>query len=169
MREHQTTPSAAGTEASNLSHLLVPLDDNLPSTHAELYFDGCSKRNPGEASVGVWGTICGESFEIGKRIGVATNNEAEWMAALLALLIASNKGAATLRLYGDSQLVINQLRREWKVKSETLIAFMEDAADLEERFQDVQYCWVPRELNTQADRVANRTFLNTHTNNNDNP
>ena len=123
-----------------------------------LYCDGAARGNPGPAGVGVIlqaanGTILAE---VGAGIGVATNNVAEYTAALEGLRRAASMGAKKLILRSDSRLLIEQLSGRWRVKNPTLIRLHEEARTLVGRFGSVTFEHVPREENRAADRLANR-------------
>jgi len=93
--------------------------------------------------------------EIAEGIGVATNNVAEYRAALAALRAARDLGAGALLLRSDSKLLIEQLSGRWRVKNPTLIRLHTEARGLERGFDRVAFEHVPREQNREADRLAN--------------
>jgi ribonuclease HI len=104
--------------------------------------------------------------EIAEGIGVATNNVAEYRAAIAALERASELGARRLLLRSDSRLMIEQLKGKWRVKNPTLIRLHTEARKLIGGFDAVSFEHVPRELNKDADRLANRgvdAWLMAHT------
>jgi ribonuclease HI len=94
--------------------------------------------------------------EIAQGIGVATNNVAEYRAAIAALERARDLGAHRLLLRSDSRLLVQQLKGEWRVKNPTLIRLHTEARSLARSIDSVRYEHVPRELNKDADRLANR-------------
>lgn len=94
--------------------------------------------------------------EIAEGIGVATNNIAEYRAAIAALERAAELGARRLQLRSDSRLLIEQLTGKWRVKNPTLIRLHTQARKLLASFDAVSFEHVPRELNKNADRLANR-------------
>ena len=122
------------------------------------YCDGAARGNPGPAGYGA--VLTDESgrvvAEIAEGIGVATNNVAEYRAAIAALERARDLGARRLLLRSDSRLLIQQLKGEWRVKNATLIRLHTEARTLARSVGDVWYEHVPRELNKDADRLANR-------------
>jgi len=93
--------------------------------------------------------------EIGRGIGVATNNVAEYRAAIEALRRAAELGADTLLLRSDSKLLIEQLSGRWRIKNPTLLRLHTEARALMKGFESVQLEHVPRDLNRDADRLAN--------------
>ena len=93
--------------------------------------------------------------EIGEGIGVATNNVAEYRAAIAALRSAADLAAQEVLLRSDSKLLIEQLSGRWRIKNPTLARLHREARDLMRRFSDVRLEHVPRELNREADRLAN--------------
>lgn len=93
--------------------------------------------------------------EVAEGIGVATNNVAEYRAAIEGLRIASERGAASVVLRSDSRLLVEQLSGRFRVKAPTLQRLHQEARGLMARFDDVTLEHVPREFNTEADRLAN--------------
>src|SRR3974390_3863140 len=119
--------------------------------------DGAARGNPGPAAYGVVvrrpdGTT---QESLGKYIGRHTNNVAEYYALIAALDYAAAQGIRRLRVYGDSQLIVNQIKGLYKVKHPDLRPRHErakkQAATLD--FFSIQY--VPREQNQDADDLAN--------------
>ena len=98
------------------------------------------------------GRVLHESAE---GIGVATNNVAEYRAALEALRRAHDLGGAELLLRSDSKLLIEQLSGRWRIKNPTLVRLNIEARGLIRSFRSVSFEHVPRELNRDADRLAN--------------
>jgi probable phosphoglycerate mutase len=90
-------------------------------------------------------------------IGVATNNVAEYTAAIEGLARAAELGARSVLVRSDSKLLIEQLSGRWRVKNPTLIRLHERVRALLGKFPGgVTFEHVPRELNREADRLANR-------------
>ncbi len=94
--------------------------------------------------------------EIGDGIGVATNNVAEYTAAIRGLERARDLGATEVLLRSDSRLLIEQLEGRWKVKNPTLQRLHREARSLAAGFERVWFEHVRRERNVEADRLANR-------------
>jgi ribonuclease HI len=93
--------------------------------------------------------------ELAEGIGPATNNVAEYRAAIAGLRMASEHGAKRVLLRSDSRLLIEQLAGRFKVKNPTLVRLHEEARTLVKRFDGVLFEHVPREQNVEADRLAN--------------
>ena len=93
--------------------------------------------------------------EIAQGIGVATNNVAEYTAAIRGLERARELGASELLLRSDSRLLIEQLAGRWKVKNPALQQLHRRARSLLATFERVELEHVPRERNIEADRLAN--------------
>jgi ribonuclease HI len=94
--------------------------------------------------------------EIAHGIGVATNNVAEYRAAIAGLERARDLGATDVLLRSDSHLLIEQLAGRYRVKNPTLQRLNHDARKLLGEFPSVRLQHVPRERNTRADELANR-------------
>jgi ribonuclease H / adenosylcobalamin/alpha-ribazole phosphatase len=93
--------------------------------------------------------------EVSEGIGVATNNVAEYRAAIAGLQKALDLGAREVLLRADSRLLIEQLAGRFRVKNPTLIELHRRARSLAEEFVAVTFEHVPRERNRHADRLAN--------------
>jgi ribonuclease HI len=94
--------------------------------------------------------------EVAEGIGVATNNVAEYTAAIRGLERARELGATHVLLLSDSRLLIEQLAGRWKVKHPTLQRLHNDARSLIKEFEEVRFEHVRRERNVEADALANR-------------
>jgi len=123
----------------------------------EIFCDGASRGNPGPASAGA--VLFGDGgkllAEISERLGVATNNEAEYVALILALKKARALGASTVAVNADSQLVIRQLTGHYKVKHPEMKRRHAEAMELLKGFSGWSAKHVPREQNEHADKLAN--------------
>lgn len=119
--------------------------------------DGAARGNPGPAGIGV--LVTGEDGrtigEVAEGIGVATNNVAEYRAAIEGLKLAAEAGASSVLLRSDSRLMVEQLSGRFRVKNPTLQVLHAEARKLLAGFGEVQIEHVPRELNKAADRLAN--------------
>ena len=119
--------------------------------------DGLSKGNPGPAAIGA--TIKDERGKtlaaISKRIGITTNNVAEYKALIAALQQAKKMGGTQLEIRADSELMIRQLNGRYKIKSAGLKPLYIEATQLLTKFETVSLKHIPRELNAEADKLAN--------------
>ena len=126
---------------------------------AVAHIDGGSRGNPGPAGYGVHieradGTV----VELKEPVGVATNNVAEYRGLLAALTWATRHGVDQLHVRSDSLLLVKQMRGEFRVKHAGLRPLWQEASDLVRRIRDVQFEHVRRELNKDADRLANEAM-----------
>lgn len=125
-----------------------------------VYADGASRGNPGLAGAGA--VILGPDGRVIKRLrsflGTATNNVAEYRAMLMALKAARAIGARSVRVYADSELVVRQVRGEYRVKSPDLIPLYEELMELVGGFRDFRVSHIPREKNRDADVLANEAI-----------
>jgi probable phosphoglycerate mutase len=94
--------------------------------------------------------------EIAEGIGIATNNVAEYRAAIAALEACSSLGGTDVLLRSDSRLLVEQLSGRFRVKNPTLIRLHGEVRALQRQFRSVRYEHVRREHNKDADRLANR-------------
>jgi ribonuclease H / adenosylcobalamin/alpha-ribazole phosphatase len=119
--------------------------------------DGAARGNPGPAGIGVVVTdeAGGVLAEIAEGIGVATNNVAEYTAAIRGLERARELGAAQVLVRSDSRLLVEQLSGRFKVKNPTLQRLHAEARSIAAGFERIRFEHVRRERNTEADRLAN--------------
>lgn len=121
------------------------------------YSDGASRGNPGPASIG--GIVLDEAGNrleaISRRIGRATNNEAEYRAAVAVVEAALALGATELELRMDSELVVRQISGRYRIRNPRLMPFFQRLTALRGRFQRFSIEHVPRARNAEADRLAN--------------
>ena len=123
-------------------------------------FDGGSRGNPGPAA---WGVVVldveGRAVEgFAGAIGRATNNVAEYTALLEALAIASAREADDVELLADSELVVKQVRGEYKVRHPDLIPLHAVAVRRIATLRRFKIGHVPRERNKDADKLVNRAL-----------
>lgn len=121
------------------------------------YVDGASRGNPGPASYAVIlrGPDGATRFEVGKYIGRATNNVAEYYGLITALDYATTQGISRLLVRSDSELLVRQMQGRYKVKSADLRPLYERARKLAQGFAYFAIEHVPREQNREADELAN--------------
>jgi probable phosphoglycerate mutase len=127
---------------------------------ARLSTDGGARGNPGPAAYGyVLEAADGHVLAAhGEAIGRATNNVAEYSGLVAGLTKAAELGVRELEVVSDSELLVKQMRGEYKVKNEALRALWEEANDLERRFARVRYTAVRRAHNELADRLVNEAL-----------
>lgn len=122
--------------------------------------DGGARGNPGPAAVGaVVRSPDGEVLEErGERIGRATNNVAEYRALLLGIERAAELGASELELVGDSELIVRQVKGEYKVKDAALRDLHAQVRRALRTFERWSIRHVRREENAGADRLVNEAL-----------
>ena len=122
-----------------------------------VHTDGAARGNPGPAGAGaVVATRDGDVLaEIAEPLGDATNNVAEYTAAILGLERAAALGATHVELRTDSQLLVHQLSGRYRVKAPHLQPLHARVRELVGSFERVRFVHVPREMNAHADRLAN--------------
>jgi ribonuclease HI len=127
---------------------------------ARLSTDGGARGNPGPAaSAFVLEAEDGTVLEArGTAIGVATNNVAEYRALVDGLRRAVEVGVDELEVVSDSELLVRQMRGEYRVKNETLRGLFLEATALASRIGRVTYTAVRREHNELADRLVNEAL-----------
>jgi ribonuclease HI len=122
-----------------------------------MHIDGASRGNPGPAAYGVVAKneAGAPVAAFSKFLGKATNNQAEYQALLAALDFASSQGYRRLKVLSDSELLVRQMRGEYKVKSDGLKSLWERARLAAAAFESWSIRHVPREENRESDRLAN--------------
>ena len=124
-----------------------------------LFFDGCSKGNPGRAGAGavLYNPEGAEVFAESVFAGYSTtNNEAEYTGLILGMNEALKHGITELQVCGDSQLVIRQMQGKYKVNSPNLVPLHQCAATLASKFLKIEFEHVYRDKNQRADALSNR-------------
>ena len=126
----------------------------------KIFFDGSSHGNPGPSGIGI---IVFDEFgrvldKFSKFIGFRTNNEAEYHALIEALRRAMQLGAERVELYSDSELLVKQVKGVYSVRDEKLKRLHLKCLQLLKNFKEYKIAYVPRELNMEADRLANEAI-----------
>ena len=125
----------------------------------EIYCDGASRSNPGDASIGV--SINKDKVEIDiikKKIGINTNNVAEYLGLIAALEYCVENKVNNVRIFLDSLLVVQQVNMEYKVKSKKLQTHYEKSLKLIDQIEDIEIHHIRREFNSRADQLANEAL-----------
>lgn len=169
-RLKQLFPRAKEREAFvvNLIEEALKNEDIPDDTHPEhvggtlhLFTDGGSRGNPGQAAIGcvledaARGIILREHCE---RIGVETNNVAEYRALIEGLKITKHYHPNRLVCHLDSELIVKQLSGEYQVKMPTLKPFFEEIRELSVEFPSISFVHVPRNDNHRADALVNKAL-----------
>jgi len=134
------------------------MSEGAGSTAALIYVDGASRGNPGPAAAGALILEADGKktlATLSQSLGVATNNEAEYWALILALEKAIELGVSRVEIRADSQLVVRQITGEYKVKHPAMKTLHAKASLLLGRLSAWSAAHVPREENQEADKLAN--------------
>ncbi|MGH7382011.1 MAG: ribonuclease HI family protein [Candidatus Methylomirabilales bacterium] len=125
-----------------------------------LHIDGAARGNPGPAGIGV--VMRDEAGDFREEhqayIGEATNNVAEYEALIFGLRKARELGYAAIKVFSDSELLVRQIRGEYRVKHPRLRKFYDQVQSLLRSFDAVEIAHVRRGMNAQADLLANRAI-----------
>jgi ribonuclease HI len=166
-------PSAEDREQFVIDVLERALDDAEPGNvlmeggpvsiggTLHLFSDGGSRGNPGQAAIACIledphrGVVLDEYYE---RIGVETNNVAEYRALIAGLKMAQTYHPNRLICHLDSELVVRQLNGEYQVKMDSLKAFVEEIRALARELPDVVFVHIPRKDNHRADALVNKAL-----------
>ena len=122
--------------------------------------DGAARGNPGPSGAGIVISRDGRLVEgIAQYLGASlTNNQAEYNALIIGLTRVKELGAEKVEVRSDSELMVRQMRGEYRVKNQTLAGLFERAHRLATGFRSFDIAHVRRELNGDADRLANRAI-----------
>jgi ribonuclease HI len=125
-----------------------------------VYCDGGARGNPGPAAIGA--VVIDPTTSpptrlatVSERIGVTTNNVAEYRACIAGLEAARAFRARAIRLRADSMLVVEQLKGRWRVKQAHLRPLRDEALALLGEYEEVDVAHVRREQNADADALVN--------------
>lgn len=125
----------------------------------EIYTDGGARGNPGPAGIGV---VVWQGHQLlglyKKYIGPATNNQAEYQAILFGLQKAKELGSQEVDCFLDSELVVNQLNMDFKIKNKDLGPWFIKIWNLRQEFKKVTFRYIPREKNKEADKLVNQAI-----------
>ena len=129
-------------------------------TEVRAHIDGAARGNPGEAGAGVvFEDGTGAPLErVARYLGRATNNTAEYQALLVALARARDAGVRHLRVFSDSELLVNQVNGRYRTKVAHLQQYLQEAIRLMREIGRVDVTHVRRELNVEADALANEAI-----------
>ncbi len=125
-----------------------------------IHSDGGARGNPGPAGIGV---VLNDAegnrlSEISQYLGETTNNQAEYRALIAGLERAKELSAVEVDCYLDSELVVKQLNRQYKVKNADLAPLFLQVHNLSLSFKNIKFIHVRRELNKEADKLANEAM-----------
>lgn len=124
-----------------------------------IYCDGASRSNPGEASFGVSINLNNKEIDTLKEyIGIATNNVAEYRGLIAALEYCVKNNINDVEIYLDSLLVVQQVNKEFKVKSKKLGDLYSYSMTLIEKIKNIKVIHIRREYNKRADELANEAL-----------
>ena len=135
---------------------LQPSDEKM--NYYTLYFDGCSKGNPGVSGAGyvIYDLYNNEltynHLFVGKK---QTNNYAEYIGLISGMEEANRQNIKNITINGDSMLVINQMNGIYKVNSPNIKPLYEKVKQLEKLFDNISYKHIYRKYNKRADELAN--------------
>ena len=122
-----------------------------------IYTDGGARGNPGPAGIGA--VILDEQDkvieEVSEYIGQTTNNQAEYRALIAGLTKAKELGGEDIEVFLDSELVVKQLNREYRIKDKVLAPLFVQAYNISLGFKKIIFKHIPREKNKLADKLVN--------------
>lgn len=147
--------------------MIFLLSNNMQSTNSyksiQLYCDGASKGNPGPAGAGAVAYLDNKIlFEIHKDLGIQTNNYAEYSALIIGiqeiLKYIPDTNNYNLDVFLDSELVVKQIRGDYKIKNNILKNLNENVMKLLNHFYSYNIQHIPREKNKKADELASKNL-----------
>lgn len=129
---------------------------------AKLFTDGGSRGNPGPAAIGgvLYDLEDKEIETFSQYLGEGTNNQAEYTALLIGLQLAQKNRVEEIDCFLDSELVVKQLNKEYKVKDAELAKIFVKIWNLSQTFKKITFSHVRREFNKEADRLVNQALDN---------
>ena len=127
---------------------------------ATIHTDGGARGNPGPAGIGAVIKVGDKQLELKRYIGETTNNQAEYRALILALEHALENGVTEAECLLDSELVVKQLNREYRVKDKDLGVLFVKVYNLSTKFKKITFKHIYREQNKLADKLVNEAIDN---------
>ncbi len=155
---NRTLAAFPGITREDLKEVLSTASRHFEKTGGKgiLRVDGASRGNPGQAGAGLVLEKDGEILlRMGEFLGEATNNEAEYRALILGIQQGRHLGFSELKIFSDSELLVRQMKGEYRVKNLRLQELYFQAVRDLGGFRKVFFFHVPREENREADRMAN--------------
>jgi len=136
------------------------MPEKKPAKPYVSYTDGGARGNPGPAGLGVVliNSTTGEKEHHKKYLGTTTNNQAEYQALVAAIERLVELGATHVTCYLDSELIVKQMKREYKVKNKDLAPLFMKIWNLREHFMHIEWVHIPREKNKEADKLVNKAI-----------
>ncbi len=142
------------------THPVYFLKDRLSVNKVIICTDGAARGNPGPAAIGA--TLKDETgnliARISRRIGVTTNNQAEYQAIIAALEKVVSLGTKQVILNSDSELVVKQINGRYKVKKAVLRPLYQKVVQLIGSLEGFTIAYIPRAQNAEADKLANKAL-----------
>ena len=137
-------------------------EGKLAGLALQLFTDGASRGNPGQAGAGIaiFDEEGNELVGTGQYLGQCTNNEAEYRALLFGLAKCGEFGRGRLKVHLDSELIVKQIRGEYRVKHPNLKPLFQEAMQKLSEFSSFSVTHVRREKNSRADELANQAIDN---------
>ncbi len=153
-------PATGATKKTKQAEDLTPFIDESARgkvTMAKLYIDGASKGNPGPAGIGIaLFSMDGQKLaQQALAIGETTNNMAEYTALIEGMKLAQQLGIRNLHILSDSQLLVQQMNGNYKIKNAGLQSKVAEAQELLKGFDNVSIHYISREHNKLADALSN--------------
>ena len=154
--------SIAAPETGAASNAVSAAGAGVWPGEVTVHIDGGARGNPGEAGIGAYfQDRSGAPLQsIARYIGRATNNTAEYQALLIALSRARDAGVKHLRVFSDSELLVNQVNGRYRTKVPHLQQYLQEAIRLMREIGRVDVAHVRREFNKEADALANEAMDN---------
>jgi ribonuclease HI len=142
------------------AHGEEPFDRAPRSRTVILHTDGACRGNPGRSGAGalIRAEDGREIARVSRYLGQMTNNMAEYTALLLGLKEARAAGAENITVKSDSELLVRQINGQYRVKNDALQIMHQSALDLLGAFKRWKVVHVPREENSEADKLANQAI-----------
>lgn len=138
---------------------LLSITGNTDTTLVTINIDGASRGNPGPASIGIVFYKTNDLIkEVSEFIGTQTNNFAEYTALIRALEVSVNNSYKNIEIRSDSELVVKQMNKKYKVKDPDIKILFDKANDLLQNINSFKIIHVPREENLKADKLANNAL-----------
>nr|WP_315469317.1 ribonuclease HI family protein [uncultured Undibacterium sp.] len=125
------------------------------------WFDGSAKPNPGDCAIGgLLQSPNGQCWEIARTVGYGNSSSAEYLALIAVLELALKLDVRSVTIFGDSRVVIDDLRPQIGASAHGLETYRRIATDLMQQIPKMDLQWIPRARNVRADALAQQAFKN---------
>jgi ribonuclease HI len=155
----QAERKALQRDAAQRRHLAKLNTKVTPVDRWCAWFDGSAKPNPGDCAIGgLLQSPDGQCWEIARTVGYGNSSSAEYLALIAVLELALKLDVRSVTIFGDSRVIIDDLRPQIGASAHGLETYRRIATDLMQQIPKIDLQWIPRARNVRADALAQQVF-----------